>query len=176
MARQRGYLSTRTVWIFCEGTTERLYFEKHRVAERLSRLRIEVQRSRRTDVEGIIHYAVNYRKSNSRDFQKDDLVFCVFDCDQSTEEQLQRCEKLAKDNGIIPIYSNPSFEYWLLCHFGYHPDYYSQTALMQKLREHLPGYEKVDPNTYDHIKERQHQAIANAEKYCEHTAGQERIS
>ena len=64
--------------------------------------------------DSLIKSAAKETFSNS---SKDDLKFCVFDCDDNSSEHLKAAEKLAKQKGIDIIFSNPCFEIWLYWHF-----------------------------------------------------------
>ncbi len=98
MARKRGKRPTNTLWIFCEGEkTEINYFNKLKANERISRMNIKVQSSDKvTDAIGVVKYAISFLKNKKRDFEQDDLIYCVFDRDSNTNQHLDQALKLAK--------------------------------------------------------------------------------
>lgn len=165
MVRRIGKRPTNTLWIFCEGEkTEINYFNKLKVAERISRMNIKVKSSDKvTDATGILNYAVSFLE-NKNDFQKGDLIYCVFDRDSNTEQNLQKAEKIAKENNIQITFSNPCFEYWLLCHFEYFQSSCEPNDLNNKLKEKLGEYKKNDSEIYNKTKDKISEAIKNSKK------------
>lgn len=164
MARIEGKYPTKALWIFCEGEkTEKNYFSKLRAQERIRRITIKVVNSDNTDAKGVVEHAIAFMKKG-RDFEESDIVYCVFDRDRNTNVQLEQAKKLAKDNGIVIIFSNPCFEYWILCHLGYYPASYEPEEVVQKIKEKMQGYTKKDPAIYDKTKDNIQLASANAKR------------
>jgi hypothetical protein len=163
MTRLPGRLPTKTLWILCEGEkTEKVYFQKLKRIERISRLNIAVKASRYKNAVGIVKCAKRIKLSG--DFQKGDLICCLFDRDLNTNNELAQAMALANKSGIILVFSNPCFEYWLLCHFGYFFKDYDFPRLKLELESHLKGYSKIDPELYDKTREMIPQAIKNSRK------------
>ena len=48
-----------------------------------------------------------------------DEIWCVFDVDDTTRENVERAVHLAEAKGIRIAYSNESFELWYILHFEY---------------------------------------------------------
>lgn len=164
MVRRKGKIPTKKLWIFCEGKTEKNYFYKLKQEERISRLDIRVIKSGNTDAKGIVNYTFKFIKAR-RDFEEGDLVCCVFDRDQNSNTQLRQAEKLAKENNILITFSNPSFEYWFLCHFGYFPERYETRELISKITEKANfTYVKKDSEIFLKTKNKIENAIENARK------------
>lgn len=46
-----------------------------------------------------------------------DQLWCVFDCDDNKDSELQAAILYAEKHGYKIAYSNPAFEYWYLLHF-----------------------------------------------------------
>ena len=160
MKPNKLYKSTKTLWIFCEGGTEWNYFQMLKKVERISR--INIKSSSKTDCINIVKKADIFRKS-SGDFEKGDRVFCVFDRDRNTDKQLTEAKKIASGGGIEIIYSNPSFELWLLLHYSLYKKQSEGDKVVVQLRKHLPNYRKADPNIYLKTRKRISIAISNAQ-------------
>ncbi len=165
MARKRGKKPTNNLWIFCEGEkTEINYFNKLKIDKRISRINIKVKSSDKiTDSVGIVKYAISFLKYK-RDFEPGDLIYCVFDRDSNTNQHLTQASKLAKENNIRIAFSNPSFEYWILCHFEYFITACESKNLIDKLKQNLSPYEKNDPDIYNKTQSKITTAIINAKK------------
>ena len=161
MVRREGRKPTKTLWIFCEGKTEKWYFSKLQYEERIRRLQIKSIKSGHTDAKGVVQEAVDFI-GKGRDFQGGDIVSCVFDRDANTNTQLNNARLLAERNSILVSFSNPSFEYWILCHYGYFPSPYEQSGLVSKVKEFISDYNKNDPLLYSKTKVMINDAIDNA--------------
>jgi hypothetical protein len=165
MVRFTGSRSIKKLWIFCEGSkTEKNYFQKLYATERLSRLHVKVNDCSVTDAMGIVNYAIVYKRTHKRDFEKQDSIVCVFDRDANTNQQLEQCVSIANKNNIMLIFSNPFFEYWFLCHYGYFPSHYENADLIAKLKYYLPDYKKNDPELYIKTRDKIDIAIKNAKR------------
>lgn len=101
--------------IVCEGEkTERIYFNRYR--KRYSNLRIETPNSKFTDPVNLAKFAKEQIKKGDLDLKNGDAIWCVFDCDENTNEDMSRaCRTAGKDIKIC--LSNPSFELWFLLHY-----------------------------------------------------------
>ena len=162
MVRTEGKKPTQTLWIFCEGRTEKLYFDKLKFIERISRLKIKSFESGHKNADGITQEALDFIRL--RDFQEGDIVACVFDRDSNTNEQLRNAKSIAENGHVFISFSNPCFEYWILCHYGYFPSSYEKDNLIAKLNECMGNYEKADSELYSKTKNEIHVAISNAER------------
>ncbi|MBT3291658.1 MAG: RloB domain-containing protein [Victivallales bacterium] len=82
-----------------------------------------------------------YLKGES--LRKSDEAWLVVDKDQWTDDQLGELHRWAQkaDNYGLAL-SNPSFEYWVLLHFEDGTGISSARACTNRLREHLPDYDK----------------------------------
>jgi len=89
MVRRRGRKPTKTLWISCEGKTEKIYFDKLKFEERISRLKIKSIESGYKNADGIIREVLDFAQKG-RDFQEGDLLAAVFDRDANTNEQLHK--------------------------------------------------------------------------------------
>ncbi|MBU1145273.1 MAG: RloB family protein [Firmicutes bacterium] len=155
--RRPGLRPTKKLWIICEGKTEKLYFDKLRIDKRISRLEIKTIKSGHQNADGIIQDAIGFI-ARGKDFQKNDLVACVFDRDANTDLQFGRAKSLATKNKILISFSNPCFEYWILCHFGYFPSSYEKDTLIKKIQDKFADYISCDPELYNKTKEKLNKA------------------
>lgn len=162
MVRIERRKPTKALWIFCEGKTEKLYFDKLKFEQRINRLRIISFQSGHKNADGIVKEAIDFMKK--RDFQEGDLITCLFDRDANLDEQLKRAKTIGEAKGILLSFSNPCFEYWILCHYGYFPSKYEQKELISKISDFITGYKKNDPDLYSKTKDKLQNAINNAEK------------
>lgn len=167
MVRQNGKKPVTTAWIFCEGEkTEYYYFGKLRAAQRLGRLRLKITPSENKDPVGLVNYAAEFKK-HRRDYLPGDLIFCVFDRDNNSNQALDRAKKLAKDSGMELIFSNPCFEYWILSHFEYNPQAIEKGLLKKKLDKCFGKYLKNDSEIYAKSRDKIDNAIVNSKKVFE---------
>ena len=159
MVRKRGNKSISKMWIFCEGEkTEIHYFKQLRSDLRIRKLQIEVNSPDDKNALGIIKYSLIFLE-HSRDYVPGDIIVCVFDRDQNSTEELERAKKLASNEGIEIIFSNPCFEFWILSHFECYKGQLNKEILKRKLKSSLGEYNKNDNQLYDKTKERISDAI-----------------
>lgn len=76
-----------------------------------------------------------------------DEAWLVVDRDQWTDEQLRELHKWSTtaENYSLAL-SNPNFEYWLLLHFDDGIGVTNGSKCSQRLRQHLPNYDKGIPS------------------------------
>ena len=144
--------------IVCEGEkTEPQYLCEIQRAYRLATAHVQVLHSQfGTEPRQVLEYAMNVFKQgdrgrglNPREF---DRIIVVFDRDehQSYHAALAQAEaqsgKLRNDNGVaVPVEavaSVPCFELWLLLHFEDVHAPLHRHEVLERLKAHLPGYEK----------------------------------
>jgi len=76
-----------------------------------------------------------------------DSVWCIFDIDN--HPAVGEASSMAWDNGIFLAISNPCVELWLLLHFTDNPGMQHRDAITERLKRHVPNYDKhVDYATY----------------------------
>jgi hypothetical protein len=164
MSMPKAPWSTQILWIFCEGETEKYYFQKLKAVERIGR--VNVKSTRRTDSVNIVKYAITFTKYD-KNFSKRDAVFCVFDRDENTNEQLKEAKREAERHGIKIIFSNPSFEFWLLIHYQLHTTSCENNEISTKLKKFIPDYRKADPEIYLITKDKIEAAKTNSQNIIE---------
>lgn len=132
--RQQGDRTLRkTVLIYCEGETERIYFEQLRILKRSKMVSVKIKNVKRSAIKLAQHA---YRDSS---YQYFDEVWIVFDKDDLTEKQLEEVNDFCEDNNIHIAYSNEAFELWLLLHFEEVDisEKYPRAVLNDKMEQHL---------------------------------------
>ncbi|WEV50957.1 RloB family protein [Lactobacillus sp. ESL0731] len=100
--------------IFCEGETERNYFNMLRLKYRSANVQIKFKKLGNGN--GLITRHLSEIKECRRKYKNCEIYVC-FDRDDLTLKELQQQLKEAKDNNLKVMYSNVSFEVWLLNHF-----------------------------------------------------------
>lgn len=185
-ARRAGYAR---ILIVSEGSkTEPLYFEEIRAAYQLHSANVVVQPSQlgtapiqvvkygRQLVElGDIHKGIRPRSF--------DQVYAVFDRDEhdSYFDALNLAESLdgkLKNDGnqaisFQAIASVPSFELWLLLHYEDIQAPMHRDVVVQRLKQHIPGYQKgavgIFATTRNRLDVATQRALALANRFNAHT-------
>jgi len=158
---------TGKLWIFCEGSTEKRYFNDLRVIERV-KIQIIPKVAGVSRADQILDKAKRFYKNefmiNEDRFDINrDRIACVFDKDDNNTKDIFDSIRKETIDDIILVYSNPSFEYWILCHAGY----YNSSSLDQKDVYELVlkkmGFDpKKEHKLYDRTKNNINIAIKNA--------------
>ena len=104
------------IYLVCEGEeTEIRYFKYFRT--RNSRIDIIPVTSKQKSALGLVCKAE--KTLGDKDFFPDlgDKLWCVFDCDANTNDDLIKAKAMAKQKGYEIAFSNPCIEIWFLFHF-----------------------------------------------------------
>lgn len=164
MARQKKKRpSKKMVYIFVEGVTEKTYFDALRQKLRLTSVKMEILK---LDNAGCnwVEKSLNQMRNNPN-YRRDSNteVFVVFDKDQLKKAQFETMLSLAKINDISIIFSNISFELWLLAHFEpITTANYSLRKTIEKLNQHLSEkYIKANVKQIDRLIDNYSSAILN---------------
>ena len=161
------------VYLICEGSeTEIRYFKKFRSREcNIDIVPIPsqyksadklVQKARAT-----IGYSPYYPDEG-------DIIWCVFDRDDNSNEVLLRAKQSAQKEGYHLAYSNPSFELWFLLHFvNQQAEVEDCQSLIRLLKQpnRIPDYEK-NKDYFDVLKPLQAAAIQRAKARTEQIRSQ----
>jgi hypothetical protein len=124
--------------IICEGEkTEPKYFENYRTAK--NNLDVIPIPSSRKDVGNIVKFT--QKKLQDLDIKGGDSIWCVFDCDENTDDSISKAYKNA-GKSINMCLSNPSFELWFLLHFSYVDTSLQNEGLIELLKRQIAGYSK----------------------------------
>ncbi|MDD4729842.1 MAG: RloB family protein [Dysgonamonadaceae bacterium] len=133
------------VYIICEGEkTEIKYFTSYRTRD--SMITIEPLPSKHQAAKALVEHAASKVSHLGYDERDGDEIWCVFDRDNNTDEDLQAAEQLAARHGYRIAYSNPSFELWYLFHFVDQRSMLADSDAVERLldmHQRLPGYDKV---------------------------------
>lgn len=152
------------IYISCEGDAEEAYLNglKRRYS-RVATIKIS-NSSPDTSAPDVVK---NLKKKYKNEYSREDLRYCIFDCDDNTPEQLQVAQRLANLEHAQIIFSNPCFEIWLLWHYENSLAFQSsRNALKRQIETYIrPEYWscKETPNLYDLIRDNTTQAILNYE-------------
>ncbi len=171
------------ILIVSEGSkTEPNYFSEIRAAYRLHTANVEVRPSELgTAPIQVVQYAKalfengdRHKNIQPRAFEQ---VYAVFDRDDhdSYSNALRLAEsldgKLKNDAKqfirFLPIASVPSFELWLLLHYEDIQAPLHRNQVMQRLKLHIPGYEKGSGQAFAITRERLELATQRAEALAE---------
>lgn len=169
----KGYKSRRSrqrrpknvILIVCEGKeTEMNYFR--RFNSRGCGVRIKPIHRGCTDPKSIVVEAKKAIREYSIDFDNGDEVWCVFDLDHSTNEDLEVAVQDAESNNIGVALSNPCIELWYLVHFEMIHSQKTIAETEEKLKSHINGYTK-SMDVYDLLKDKLDDAISRAKQMNE---------
>jgi hypothetical protein len=135
------------ILVVCEGkVTEPQYVDAFRIAQGANTVRVRVE-SPGGDPKALVERAVELRNEADREARRArdlnlryDEVWCVFDVDQ--HRRLEDARGEATRSNIQLAVSNPCFELWLLLHFSDQTAHLSTKQARDRLRKHLPGYDK----------------------------------
>jgi len=107
------------ILIVCEGSkSEPHYFDEIRLRNRTGVADIQICGKECGSAPiSVVDYAEKRWHEAGKDF---DQIFCVFDRDRHESfDHAMECIRALSKHGFKAIDSTPSFEYWLLLHFGY---------------------------------------------------------
>lgn len=156
------------VYIICEGKeTETLYFKHFRSRNCLVDI-IPIP-SKHKAAEHMVKHAKSLI-SQADYYPKDgDQLWCVFDCDDNKDFELQAAISYSEKHGYKIAYSNPAFEYWYLLHFEKRNGYLKDSATVIDILEnkgYLENYGK-SVDVFEELQEHQPEAIQYAKERVE---------
>ena len=153
------------LYIICEGKeTETKYFRHFRSRNCL--VDIVPISSKHKAAEHLVKHAKSLL-SQADYFPKDgDRLWCVFDCDENTNAELQNAQNYAEKHSYKIAYSNPCFEYWYLLHFTQHNGHLSGAGEVLKLLQSKGRLEKYEKSldVFSDLLPRQSEAIRRAKE------------
>lgn len=132
--RERGNIPLRkTILIYCEGETERIYFEQMKMLKRSKMVSVKIKNVKRSAIKLASHA---YRDASYQPF---DEIWIVFDKDDLTDWQLDEVNEFCARHNIHIAYTNEAFELWLLMHFEEIDErqVYPRALLNEKMEQHL---------------------------------------
>lgn len=151
------------IYIICEGTdTEIHYFKRFRT--RYSQIDIRPVPSQYKAADDLVRHARDTIRLEPYYPEDGDQIWCVFDRDDNTDENLRKAELMAQKSNYQLAFSNPSFELWFLLHYTMHQGYLADpAAAIHALQAHIPDYRKA-ADYYDVLLPSQSKAIARAKR------------
>lgn len=153
------------VYLICEGTeTEIRYFKKFR--SRGCRIDIIPLASQYKSADQLVKKAKATIGTNDYYPDEGDIVWCVFDRDDNTNDMLTKAKQVARKEGYRIAFSNPCFEVWFLYHYANQGTEIADcdaAIRLLKQKGRLEQYEK-NKDVYEQLKELQEIAIQRAEK------------
>ena len=141
----------------CEGEkTEPLYFHGLRQDERLSSAHVRIMPSDRgTSPLQVVEYAEHVFGKSGRAFER---VYAVFDRDEHAGYAAALAAADRLDGRLLndarqavafkAVPSVPCFELWLLLHYEQVFEYFERGEALQRLRRHIPDYDKAATGIY----------------------------
>ena len=143
--------------IFTEGRTEELYFDGFD----LPTLRVKCVGLGGGNAEHLLQEALGYmRMAKYADY---DYYWLVFDCDDNSQEELQRVIAKAERNKVHWCFSNPCFELWYLLHFVYRDTPLTASDLKKRLlKEWIPGYNETMEGVWKLLSDKTDVAVRHA--------------
>lgn len=156
-----------TTLVVCEGETERAYFKTIRHHYRLSNAEIVIAETNQDSAP--INVVTCAKQKNDRAGGYDH-IYCVFD--RNGHESFERAREMIRSlaragKNALPIQeivSIPCFEVWILLHFERtDTSFGSCHEVIQRVRSHLPRYEKTDEKISKHLINHLDTALAHAD-------------
>ena len=160
--RGSGTRQRKSIVLFAaEGNnkTETQYFKNFNKRN----LQIRFTRGNETDPEKMMKRLLDEAKDMDLGSEPGDQAYCLIDADVNPKKdgQIARADAMAKGTKAVQIVSNPCFEIWYLCHYGYSTkQFHSSDEAVAALKELEPAYTKENPAMYQFT-------IHNVDKACE---------
>lgn len=156
----------RRILIVCEGeVTEPDYFNTFRRDLRNPLVEVEID-GRGGPPKTLVERAARRKRKAESEARREsdaylgyDEVWCVFDVDDHAH--LAAAREQARRAGIQLAVSNPCFELWALLHFQAQTARIERKRAGERLRRHLPGYEKS--LSFERLKPGYPQAVERAQ-------------
>lgn len=148
------------LYLICEGSeTEIKYFKKFR--RRGCNIDIIPISSQYKAADKLVQKAKSTMGFNPYYPEDGDMIWCVFDRDDNTNQMLNSAKRIAKKEGYKIAFSNPSFEIWFLLHFQNQTTEVKDcdsAVKMLKQKGYIENYEK-NKDIYEMLKPLQEEAI-----------------
>ncbi len=159
------------ILIVCEGEkTEPSYFNALKGELRLSSVDVEVEGKECGSAPiSVVNRAIAMKNrraeiaATSTTKNLYDEIWCVIDVECPPHKTLDNAWIKARGNQLKVVLSNPGFEYWYLLHFEKTSALmYGNDKVIERLKNHLPNYQKNDPDVFSKIYQKTDTAISNA--------------
>ncbi|GAA5363018.1 hypothetical protein GKS17_00700 [Streptococcus uberis] len=146
MARKRslGRQNPPQIHMYTEGQTEVLYFNQLKKHFRVkSGKKLTVKQINKQGLKLFHHVKTLYRKHDFKVSPTD--IILVVDKDQTSISELEQLKESCNQKGYQLMFSNHSFELWILLHFEKVSTYMENPDLIKKLNKLVGGkYQKTD--------------------------------
>ena len=159
------------ILIACEGKqTEPKYFNAIRQDLRFTTVQVLILPHDGTDPLSVVNAVLDARKEKKREktwFDDQDSAWAVFDGDEHIANNRPNwCQAIqkAKSQKINLAITNPSIEFWYLIHFQDHSAIIARDKAKDRLKQHIPNYDKARCYYQKELKVRTEDAIKNANK------------
>ena len=151
----------KTIYIFCNGHTEELYFSDFRFDLALTSIRIVTKASEYNRL-SLVKLVKAYDIKPSMDTE----IWVVFDVDDDPGGQTHEAVSLCKKMGYRAIVSNECFEVWFRLHMDYFDSAIQRSILFGWMSQYFAcRYEKNKRiSTYPQLKELLPTALRNAKR------------
>lgn len=147
------------------GQTEPKYFNHFKKNDGNSVLKVELAKG--LDPISVVRRA-KYLKEEQYVLGRNDKIYCVYDVDNSPEEQLNEAQKLANKNNVKACVSNPCFEIWYLLHYRYSTAAFnSYEDVKRELLGYISDYDK-NKDVFIRLQLHQEKAISHAKNLEQH--------
>lgn len=159
------------ILIACEGEqTEPKYFNAIRQDLRLTTVQVLILPHDGTDPLSVVNAVLEARKDKKHDktwFDDQDSAWAVFDGDEHIANNRPNwCQaiQIAKSQKINLAITNPSIEFWYLIHFQDHSAIIARDKAKERLKHHIPNYDKAQCYYLEKLRGVTQEAIARAKK------------
>lgn len=160
--------------IVCEGETEQEYFEAARIKYGLTTAEIILAENTKGPAPISVVECAEGKCAERGGY---DQIYCVFDrdghesFDRAREKITTLADRKMKPLPIQEAISIPCFEFWVLLHYERTDAPFSSCAsVIDRVRNHMPGYEKADAAIARQLMARVGDALGNAD-WIERRAG-----
>lgn len=124
MARRRRELKLRkTDYIFSEGETERIYFDRVRRAYKKN-ISVKMINGKKQSLDLVNHVISYFNNRSKEELSKVGCVYIAFDKDDEDITTIAEAYKLALKHDYKIIFTNECFDLWILAHFDDFTDKY----------------------------------------------------
>lgn len=156
------------IYIICEGEETEIKYFKH-FRSRNCLVEVTPMPSKHKAAEHLVRHAKGLIGQSEYHPKDGDEIWCVFDCDDNSNESLNKAVELAEKSGYKIAYSNPCFEYWYLLHYVSHNGYLkgADDVIRQlKSKDRIEKYEK-NQDVFNMLLPNQPDAVVRAKKRLE---------
>lgn len=133
------------IYIICEGEETEIKYFKH-FRSRNCLVEVTPMPSKHKAAEHLVKHARGLIGQSEYNPKDGDEIWCVFDCDNNSNEALKKAADTAEKLGYGVAFSNPCFEYWYLLHFMQHNGHLKGAAEVIRLLQSKDCIERYAKN------------------------------